>query len=309
MNPIQSHNYNSNNRKHNIDGKKLAAIISIILIIAAVAMLSEKSYASISGTTNHAAFFVNPSNNIFERTCEKPFYNDRELTPDTAGLKTGIKKFHFYEKENGNRIHYKAKLKDDILTELYIDGEKVPENELDKYELKVQTKIDEYDDTLKDYKKNKDEYKKFAREYSVKMKEYRDKMKEFHREHYDWDFDFDSHIDLDISEPDLSELRETMKELRKELKENLADGSIPPVHIPKTNIPPIHIPPVPPVHIDKEEWREWSENFEDEMEEFKNKMKDHNRDMEKFNENMKDFGKNMKKLVLMSWFFPRIKWK
>ncbi len=296
MSQAQNHDFNSNSRNNYINGKKLTAIISVTLIIAVVAILSEKSYASISGTTNHAAFFVNPFNNILERDCEKPFYNDQELTPDTTGLKKGIKKFHFYEKENGDRVHYKAKLKDGKLTDLYVDGEKVPENELDKYEAKVQAKIDEYEDTMMDYKKDKDEYKKFTKEYSAKMKEYRDKMKNFRREHYDgWDFDFDSHFDFDIPEPDLSELREAMKELRRELKENLADGSFPPIHIPRINIPPIHIHPVPPVHIDKEEWREWSENFEDQMEEFKDKMKDHKWDMEKFNENMKDFGKNMKK--------------
>jgi len=88
-----------------------------------------------------------------------------------------------------------------------------------------------------------------------------------------------------------------MKELEHALRDEFANRhiTIPPIHIPRINIPPIHIPPVPPVHIDKDEWNEWGENFEEEMEVFKDKMKDHKWDMEKFNENMKDFGKNMKK--------------
>lgn len=288
---------NSDNRNKHINRTKLAAIIAIILLITVVSILSETSYASISGTVNQASIFTNPFSNISESNNANSFNNNFELTTDTTGLKKGVKKFHFYEKENGERIHYKAKLKDGKLTALYIDGEKVPDNELSKYESKLQKKIDEYETVTKEYKKSKDEYKKFADEYSGKMKDLCEKLRDLRSDRFDFDFNFDRDFDIHISKPDLSELRESMIELRRELKESFANRSIviPPIHIPEIDIPPIHIPPVPPARFNGEDWDKCSDEFKENMKEFNSKMKDHKWDMEEFNESMKGFSEKMKK--------------
>lgn len=289
MNQIQNSDFDSNNQNHYISRKKLATIISIVLVVAAVAVLSKNSYASISDTTNHAAFFTNPFNNIFERSYENTNISNMELTPDTTGLKKGVKKFHFYDKENGTRIHYKAKLKDGKLTDLYIDGEKVSGSELGKYESKIQEKLNEYESVLKDYKRNRDEYRKFVKEYSSKMKDLNKKLSDLGAIRFDFDFE----NDFDIPKHDLSELRESMKELKHALREEFSNRhiTIPPIHIPKIVIPPIEILPVP---FDDEELDRWSDEFKENMIEFKEKMTGHKWDMEEFNENMKDFGKRMK---------------
>ncbi len=300
MNRQLNHNLKSNNRNNYISRTKITAIISIILLITVVSILSETSYASISGTINQSSIFTNPFSNISEINNANSFNNNFELIPDTTRLKGGVKKFHFYEKENGERIHYKAKLKDGILTSLYIDGEKVPDNELSKYESRIQKKLYEHETVTREYKKSKEEYKKFAEEYSGKMKDLRERLRDLRSDRFDFDFDFDfdRHVEIDIQKPDLSELRESMRELRRELKDSFADRSIiiPPIHIPEIHIPPIHVPPVPPVHFNDEDWDKWADEFKENMKDFKEKMKENRWHMEEFKENMNEFRGKMKEL-------------
>lgn len=297
MNQQSNHGLKNDNRNNYVSRTKIAVIISIILLITVVSILSETSYASISGTVNQASIFTNPFSNISEINNANSFTNNFELTTDTTGLKKGVKKFHFYEKKNGERIHYKAKLKEGKLTTLYIDGEIVPDNELSKYESKIQKKLDEYESVAKEYKKSKDEYKKLAEEYSGKMKDLRDKLRDLHSDRFDFEFDFDRDFDIHISKPDLSELRESIRELKSELKDSFADRSfvIPPINIPRIHIPPIHVPPVPPICFDEDEWENWNDELKENMEELKEEMKKNKFNMKELHVTMKEFGAEMKK--------------
>lgn len=297
MTQLQNQNFDSNNPNHNVSGKKLAAIISVVLVIIALAILSKKSYASISSNTNTASFFTNTFHNIHEGDYNHAINSEYGLTPDTIGFKKGIRKFHFYEKENGDRIHYKAKLKDGKLIELYVDDKKVPKNELGKYESKIQEKLNEYESVLNDYKRNKDEYKKLAKEYSGKMKDLSDKLRGLNAEQFDFNFDFDFNRHCDFEKPDLSELHESMRELRRELKDSFADRSIviPPIHIPQIKIPQIHIPPV---YFDEDEWDNWNDDLKENMEELKEEMKNNKFSLKEFKEGMKEFRGKMKEFSL-----------
>lgn len=294
---LQNQNFDSNNPNHNISGKKLVTIVSIVIVIIVVAILSKKSYASILSNTNTASFFTDPSYNILEGDSNHPVNSEHSLIPDTIGLKKGIRKFHFYEKENGDQVHYKAKLKDGKITELYVDDKKIPKDELGKYESKIQDKLNEYESVLNDYKRNKDEYKKLAKEYSGKRKDLCDKLKELNAERFDFNFDFDFNGHFAFEKPDLSELHESMRELRRELRDSFADRSIVilPIHIPEIKIPQIHIPPV---YFDEDEWDNWNDELKENMEELKEGMKNNNFRMKEFKEDMKEFRGKMKEFGL-----------
>ncbi len=287
---------NEKNKNRLSYGIKFAAFASVILLLAVVSLYSGNSFATMKAKTNYASFFNNP----FELKIESESNNEIDLntaaTPDTTGLRNGKRTLRFTEKENGVKVRYKARLEDGKLVSLSIDGEKIPDNELSKYESKISKNIDKYDDAIKELNKNKEEYKKIAKEYSAKTKELREKLKDLHKDNFDFDFDFEESFDFDFPKHDLSELRESMKELKHALRDEFANRhiTIPPIHIPKIEIPPIHIPPVPPVPFNDEEWDKWNDQFKENMSEFKAKMKEHKWDMEEFNENMKDFRKKMK---------------
>ncbi|HOI29374.1 MAG TPA: M56 family metallopeptidase [Melioribacteraceae bacterium] len=271
-------------------GIKFAAFAALIILLAVASLYSGNSFANLKGKTNYASFFNNPIEPEIDNNSNTETYPNFFSAPDTSGLKKGKRTLRFTEKENGERIRYKARLEDGKLISLSINGEKVPDNELNRYESKIQKKFDEYEYELQEYKKNKEEYQKIARDYKEKMKELRDKMKDLQKDNFDFDFEFD------IPQPDLSELREAMKDLRNELKDGFADHSfvVPPIHIPKIEIPPIHIPPVPPIAFDEEEWDQWKDDLKNNMEEFREKMKEHKWNMGEFNENMKGFNEKMK---------------
>lgn len=273
-------------------GIKFAAFAAVIILLAVVSLYSGNSFANLKGKNNYASFFNNPIELKIDDNSDYQTDSNSFASPDTTGLKNGKRTLRFTENENGERIRYKARLENGKLISLSINGEKVPDNELNKYEFKIQDKIEEYESELQEYKKHKEEYRKIAQDYKLKMKELRDKMMDLQKDKYDFDFDFD------IPKPDLSELREAMKELRSELKEGFADHSIviPPIHIPKIEIPPVHIPPVPPIAFDEEEWDQWKDDLKNNMEEFREKMKEHKWNMEEFNENMKGFNEKMKEL-------------
>ncbi|NMB81291.1 MAG: hypothetical protein GYA14_05690 [Ignavibacteria bacterium] len=291
-------NYHNQNKFSN--GTKLTAIILFVLLIAVVSIFSKKSYASETDKTINASLLNGSFNLLFENSNDIMMGEINESIQDTVGLLKGIRKLNFYEDENGNLIHYKAKILDGKLTELYIDGEKVPSGELLKYENKIQKKVDEYESALKEYRKVKKEYKKLSKDYNGKMQDLHEKLRDLRADNFDFDFDFDRHIYFDIPKPDLSELRESMRELRHNLRGSFADRSlvIPPIHIPEIDIHPIQIPPVPPAWFNDEDWDKWSDEFKENMKEFKSKMKDHNWNMEEFNESMRVFSGKMKEFGL-----------
>ncbi len=274
-------------------GIKFAAFSLVIIAIAAVAFYSP-SYAS-KNEAYVKAGFTNPwiyLNNTSDQ-------GDNAAATDTTSLKKGKRTLKFYEGDGESRKKYKAKINDGKLEELYVDGDKIPENKLDKYEDKIQKRADEYDSLLSEYRGKKKEYKELLKDYSEKLKDYKDKLRDYKTESHSWDNDFDFDFDFDIPEHDMSELHDAMRELREELGNEFADGSfhvppVPSIHIPPIHIPPINIPPIPPVHFNNENWDEWQDEFKANMEEFRENMKEHKWDMDEFKDNMKNFGEEMK---------------
>ena len=303
---------NAKNKTRITYGIKFAAFAMLVLIIASVSLYSTKSYASMPKPVNEAAF-INPFTSLINETTANVKADENvtadNIIPDTTGLKKGKHTFRFYDDEDGNRVRYKAKLNDGKLDELYIDGERVPTNELDKYEDKVNKKVDDYEELMSDYRKDKREYKETIKEYSKKMRENREKLRDYRNDYRDWN-DRDSYVDL-------RELREAMRELRHELRDNLRvhpvvvphvyvpdididvpDVVVPPIHIPEIDIDipdvDVHIPPihVPPVHIAPMNFD--FGNFDLNMDEFNDNMKDFGENMKKFGREMKKFGRFMR---------------
>lgn len=294
MNKDQNFGFNSYNQRKLSNTTKFTAIIMVILLIVVVSIFSKKSYASVIDGTINASLLSSTLNILPNIDNDVLSDSSNEFLPDTTGLKKGTQKLNFYEDENGKRVHYKAKFMEGKLTDLYIDGEKVPDNQLNKYESKIQKKVDEYESALKEYRREKEEYKMFAKDYRRKMKNLREKLEDIRTDRFDFDFDRD--FDFHVSKPDLSELRESMRELKRELKDSFADRSIviPPIHIPRIHIPPLHIPPVPPVCFDDDGWENWNEELKENLEEFKAEMMNNRFNMKEFNENMKEFRGKMK---------------
>lgn len=296
MNKDQNFGFNSHNHNKLSNTTKFTAIIMIIFLIVVVSIFSKKSYASEAAGTINTSLLGNTINLLPASDKDAVFDGSDEFVPDTTGLKKGTRKLNFYEDENGKRVHYKAKLRDGKLTDLYIDGEMVPDNQLNKYGSKIQKKVDEYETALKEYRREKEEYKMLAKEYSGKFKNLHGKLRDIDADQFDFDFDFSRDFNIHISKPDLSELRESMRELKRELKDSFADRSvvIPPIHIPRIHIPPIHVPPVPPICFDEDEWENWNEELKANLEEFKEEMNNNKFNMRGFNENMKEFRGKMK---------------
>lgn len=283
-------------------GIKFTAFAVLALIIAVVSLYSTNTYGSDPVKINEASF-TNPFsslNRFFASNENKSAVS--ETLRDTTSIRKGKRTFRFSEEKDGNIIRYKAKLNNGKLEELFIDGEKIPDNELGKYENKINNKIDDYESVMADYRKNRANYKKLIDEYAEKMKDYREKLKGYGNFHKHWRDDSE-----DFEKPDLSELREAMRELRHELKDKFANHSfsvppiqipeidIPEIEIPEIHVPPIHVPPVPPIpKFDEEKWSEWQHEFQNNMKEFQQQMKEHNFNMGDFKANMGSFGRKMK---------------
>ncbi|MEW6195404.1 MAG: M56 family metallopeptidase [Bacteroidota bacterium] len=278
-------------------GIKFAAFSLVIAAIAVVAIYSPSSYASKNKNVTKVGL-ANPFTYLNEGFTNLD--NNSPSLADTTSFKKGKRTLKFYEGEGENRKKYKAKINDGKLEELYVDGDKIPKNELNKYEDKVQNRVDEYDSLLKEYRDKRKEYKELLKDYSEKLKDYKDKLRDYRAESHSWDNDFDFDFDFDIPAPDMSELHEAMRELHEELGDEFADRSfhvppVPPIHIPPIHIPPINIPPIPPILFNDEEWDEWQDEFKANMEEFRENMKEHKWDMDGFKDNMKNFGEEMRK--------------
>lgn len=292
---------NGGNKNSLSYGIKLTAFASLAFFITVASLYTDNSRASHYVAE---ASFVNPlalSNNDFP----KP-ENESLFTKDSTELRKGNRVFRFSENEDGNNIRYKAKLNNGKLDELYVDGKKVPDNELINYSTKVEDKIAEHEFLVNEYRKNKNEYKKLSKEYSKKMREQQKKLNSFGNRYYKNHFDFEFNFEAS----DFSGFRESMRELRRSLKENFAGKSIviPPIHIPEINIPEIELPEIhiPPIHISKidihefsefnnEKWDDWQKELNEKMKEldmseFKESMKEYKMNMGKFKTEMKKFG-------------------
>lgn len=119
--------------------KFAAAIIFIGILVVAVVVKSVNPVASVNDTQlNKAGMF---SSSIF--------VGDKELTNieiDTVKSVKGKKSFSYLQKENGKTKRFKAKMKNGVLTDLSIDGEKVPEEKLNSYKDDVEEAFKKVED-------------------------------------------------------------------------------------------------------------------------------------------------------------------
>jgi len=292
-------------------GVKFAAFAVLLLVMTAVSIYSSASAKeNPHGLTT--ASFINPVTLLSDDSSFKNPMGDNNSIPDTTSIKKGKRTLKFYDNVNGEEKKFKAKLNNGKLEELYIDGEKVPEKDLNKYDGKITERVKEYDSAMEEFHGSMNKYKE-------EMKKFKEKMKKFkgnYSYNHDFDFDFDippiPPIDLDSTIN-----RTLMKELQKNLRENFAMHSfkIPPIHIPKIDIPSVTIPPIELDSLNaklenykfdneafKESMRIWKEKMKDfkfndeafkkSMSEWKEKMKDFKFDMKKFDEEMKKSGPN-----------------
>jgi tetratricopeptide (TPR) repeat protein len=294
------------NTKNNntVTGVRIAAFALLLIAMAAVSIYSS-SLAATSSPDLISASFVNPFFDGGEKFSLKQPSAD-PVIPDTLSLKKGARTIKFSGDLNGEEKKFKARLKDGKLEELFIDGEKVAPADLPKYENMVVKKTEEYDSAMRNYREA-------MKNYKTSLNDYKEKMKQFRGNRFDNEYNSDFRVDsLSGRYFDSSELREAMKELRRNLKESFADKSqsMPPINIPQINIPPINIPPIhiPPVNLDNlfeglKHLQFDSTEFNESMKEFNEKMKDFKFDMEKFKKEMKNnfvnneaFRNNMKEL-------------
>jgi len=268
-------------------GIKFVALLLVLTLIAAASFYAPKSYAFNPSEISKAGIYKpNLVSSVGLKFSDK--INFSQI--DTIKLKKGKRTLRFTEEESGEKVHYKAKLNNGKIESLYKDGEKIAAEEHSKYEDKVLKKVDEYNSLLREREELRKEHKEKMKELTDKMREHNKKLRKFsQRYHSDFDFDFE------FTPPDLSGLKESLKELKENMHKDFAEGSI--------HIPPIpSIPPIPPIHIDEDEMKEWKKEFKEsmkdfkiEMEKFKVDMKKQNWNMDEFKENMKVFGEDMKK--------------
>ncbi len=289
-------------------GVRFAAFAVLLIAMAAISIHSSFSVKDRSLNLASASF-VNPfypnGNDFFLTTPEENLIS----VLDTASFKKGTRTLKFSEDDK----RYKARLNNGKLDDLYIDGEKVQEKDLQKYESLVAQRIEEFDSAMKEYRQN-------LKDYRAKMKAFKEKMKKFRGNNgYAFDFDF-LPIDFNVHPFDSSISKKVMEEIQKNMRENFANHSLniptaPPIHIPSIYIPPIHIPEIDIPRIDSIDYdslklaghvndadtnryvfdkeafnksmKEWKENFSRSMAELKEKMKNYKVDMEKFKKEMK----------------------
>jgi hypothetical protein len=163
-------------------------------------------------------------------------YHEKYTMLDSDRGKTSVS---FETRENGETIKWKAVFRNDELTALYKDGERVPKSELNKYEDMIDYRINKIRGDKRHFAFHFDGFDKEL--FKEKMKEFK---KNFKIQKHEWDFDkeeFESEMqelkeelsklkDIDINaEFDEDEFNKGMKELKRSLKEM------------KINIPKIHI--------------------------------------------------------------------
>jgi beta-lactamase regulating signal transducer with metallopeptidase domain/uncharacterized protein YukE len=281
------------------------AAFALLLIGMAIVSVYSSSSAKDNPRNLASVGFVNPFSLGNDDNSSKLPSNDYAFTPDTNSIKKGMRKLKFYDDQNGEEKKYKAKLNNGKLEELYIDGDKVDDKDLSKYESKVAEKADEYDALMKDYREN-------MKNFRHGIKEYREKMKQFRsNRHFSSGFDYppfppEPCFGMDF---DSTEFRVMMEDVQKELRNNLANLKIPPIHIPKIQVPPIDLSELSEELEDcrfdfdttgfRGSMKEFKENMKDfkfDMKEFKEEMKENGLGSKAFKENMKELKKNMSKL-------------
>jgi beta-lactamase regulating signal transducer with metallopeptidase domain len=292
---IKRMNANNNSVSYGI---KFAAFAVLFLISTAISVFSISS-AKEKPKDIIEASFINPFSFENDKTSFVSNENAISNTADSNSIKQGTRTLKFYDEESQKRTKYKAKLENGKLVELYINGDKVPDNELHKYDSLVADKAKEYDELIS--------------EYHDKTKKHREEMKELHSKidkfkgnyNYNYDFDFPNNFPSSISFPsfDTTEWKEMAEDIQKGIREGMLEHPIviPPIHIPPINIPQINIPRIDFNGTDdyafnnkafKESMKEWKDNFKEEMKNFNLNMEDFKIDMEKMKEDLKNSGLN-----------------
>jgi bla regulator protein blaR1 len=281
---------NSNNRTTSY-GVKFAVFACVLIILAAVSVYSTSSAKDLPGNISIAGF-VNPFSSDDGKTSLTTSINESIINHDTLSIKKGKRTLKFSDDDK----RYKAKLNEGKLEELYIDGDKVDDKELSKYESVVARQLKEYDAAMSEYCDNMKEFKE-------KMKAFRDKIKKF-RGSRDFAFDEDfvpmiSPAPIFPPNVDSAEWNKMMKNIQKNINDNFANKSF---HIPPIHIPPIHIPKINwdstfncnsfDREAFKESMKEWKEKFSKEMDGFNKEMSKHKVEMEKMKEEIKNSGIN-----------------
>jgi chromosome segregation ATPase len=207
----------------------------------------------------------------------------------------GNKSFSF--KENGS--DWRVYFEDNKITDLYRDGSRVPDEEVDQYRDMIYEKLDEL---RTDYKK----YSGKVHRFYFDMDEFQEHMKKF-KEDFDKDrfMKFKFKFDEEDFEKNMKELEESLKELRdkklelyfdsekfnekmKELEENLKNLPKPP------NPSDIDVD----VYFDAEKFKEGMKKFNESIKLHKFNIDSSVFDMNELKENMKELKKNMKGLKI-----------
>lgn len=123
--------------------EKFAAVLIFIGILVVFAVVKNVSPAVSSSDLQYNKAGISIPSSIF--------VGDKELSGieiDTTKAVHGKKSFSYFQKEDGKMKRYRAKIKDGKLTDLSIDGEKVPQDKLENYKKDVEeaySKIDNED--------------------------------------------------------------------------------------------------------------------------------------------------------------------
>jgi beta-lactamase regulating signal transducer with metallopeptidase domain len=280
-------------------GIRFAAFALLFLISTTLSVFSISS-AKDKPKNIIEASFINPF--VFENDNTSSLSNKDAFSnsEDTTSIRKGNRTLKFYGDEKEEKTKYKAKFQDGKLVELYIDGEKVPDNKLHKYDALVADKAKEYDDLLSEFHDKSEKYKD-------EMKELHKKIEKFgsnNKHNYDFDFPFNNpSYSLPDFPFDSSEWKEMAENIEKGIQEGFLKNPIviPPIHIPQINIPPINIPEINfnwdcdssfDKEASKENMREWKHNFKINMKNFNLNMDDFKADMKKMKADLMNNGLN-----------------
>ena len=278
---------NSNNKITSY-GVKFAAFAVLLIVIAAASVYSTSS-AKENTRGVIAASFVNPFNSDDGNNLFTPPSCDTLLDQDTTSIKKGKRTFKFSDDDK----RYKAKLNNGKVDELYIDGEKIDEKELPKYDAMINDRLNEFDSSMNEFRENMKEYKE-------KMKAFKEKMKKFKGNHvFNHDFDIPPMPDFSINIPDMdtTQWKKLAKEIQFNVQENIARHM---KHMPRIHIPRIDMKEFmdgsDTTEFNKQEFKksmkEWKDQFDKERVNWKVDMKDFKVNMDKFKEEMKKSGPN-----------------
>ncbi len=288
---------------------RLAVFSAMFLFVTALLIFSTTS-ASEPSAINKASF-INPFSFESNTNSEKHLNSFKISLPDSS-LNKGKRTLKFSAKDNGEEKRFKAKLNNGKIETLYVDGDKIEDKDIPKYESLVNQKKKEYEEAMLEYNKSMEKYSQSMKGYKESMKAFREKMKNFSgSKHYNMDFeipDVDHIVSEALASVDFDRIGDEVSS-SLERHHSRKEIHIPPIHIPKINIPPIHIPKIviPPVHVskfhmddedydfefDRKELEEWKKEFKESMKDFKIDMEELKRDLNS-EFNSEEFKKEMK---------------